>query len=834
LAVAMSAARLVGRRPWHAGLAAFAGGLGLGESPVALVAVVGVATAGALLALRAPRLAAACGVLVLGGAALGDLRMAALDGPAAELRDSQPAHLRAHLLTLPQAGPFGSSAEVEVVQGRLRGARLLVRAPRWSPFPSRARVGTELVLEGRVRPLVPAHDASQSRDPPFDYAAYLRRRGVVGELFLDQAQVTGGRRGGVAGALDRMRERAERAVVAGVPGREAALLRGMVLGQDERIDQAIIEDWRDAGLAHLLAVSGQNVMLLAALALPLLVLAGFGLRLRMAAVAALIVVYVPLAGAGPSLQRAGVMGLAGIVAMSASRPASRWYALLLAATATLAWNPRAWADPGWQLSFAAVAGILTLGVPLQRALLRSAETLAAAGAAGAAGARSGGSAPGRAAGVAPPRGWLGAALRRALADGVAITVAATVATAPLLAHHFGSVPLAGLPANLLALPAVAPAMWLGMLKAALGQLDAVPADAAAAALGATAALPAGYLAAVAERFADVPGGQVGLPLGSATAVLAAYAAIAAAALGARVAARRLSPRATGWVGAWGAAPRSARRALAALLVAALALGAAAILAGPRPPDRLTVSFLDVGQGDATLIQHPDGTAVLFDAGPQEAAATRLLRRAGVDRLAAVVATHASRDHHGGLQAILDRYPVDLLLDGGDGTTDPSFRRLLRTAAARGIRRTQATAPLTLTLAQGDLRIRILSPPPRPPGPAPEDPNPRAVVAIVSSNGFDLLLSADAESDALLPLDLPNVDAIKVPHHGSSDPGLPAVLDRLDPEVAAIEVGPNTYGHPAPSTLAALRQAHVRTLRTDRDGTITLSPDRGRLHVDTER
>ena len=80
-------------------------------------------------------------------------------------------------------------------------------------------------------------------------------------------------------------------------------------------------------------------------------------------------------------------------------------------------------------------------------------------------------------------------------------------------------------------------------------------------------------------------------------------------------------------------------------------------------------------------------------------------------------------------------------------------------------------------------IRILSPLPRPPGPAPEDPNPRAVVAIVSSGAFDLLLSADAESEALLPLDLPDVEAMKVPHHGSSDPGLPEVLDRLRPEIA---------------------------------------------------
>ncbi len=142
-------------------------------------------------------------------------------------------------------------------------------------------------------------------------------------------------------SLDRMRERAEHAVAAGLPAREGALARGMVLGQDEEIDESTRQDWRDSGLAHLLAVSGQNVMLLVALALPLLALARLGPLARGGALLVLVALYVPLAGAGPSLQRAGIMGAAGIAAMMLSRPASRWYALLLAAAATLALSPRA-------------------------------------------------------------------------------------------------------------------------------------------------------------------------------------------------------------------------------------------------------------------------------------------------------------------------------------------------------------------------------------------------------------------------------------------------------------------------------------------------------------
>ena len=305
-----------------------------------------------------------------------------------------------------------------------------------------------------------------------------------------------------------MRARAERAVAAGLPPAEAALARGMVLGQDEEIDEATRQDWRDSGLAHLLAVSGQNVMLLVALAVPLLALARVGPRARGAALLVLVALYVPLAGAGPSLQRAGVMGMAGIAAMTLSRPASRWYALLLAAAATLALNPRASADPGWQLSFVAVAGILTIGRPLGRVLTGAGTEL-----------------------LRHPPKPLASALVRGIADAIAITLAATIATAPIVAFHFGAVPVAGLVANLLALPAVAPAMWLGMVKAALGLLGAAvpPAGGLAELLGPPARVPLGYLEGLAERCADLPGGRLTLPLDSPIAVGAAYGALVVAA-----------------------------------------------------------------------------------------------------------------------------------------------------------------------------------------------------------------------------------------------------------------------------------------------------------------
>ena len=200
------------------------------------------------------------------------------------------------------------------------------------------------------------------------------------------------------------------------------------------------------------------------------------------------------------------------------------------------------------------------------------------------------------------------------------------------------------------------------------------------------------------------------------------------------------------------------------------------------------------------------------------------------RLALVVATHASRDHHGGLKEVLSEIPTQAIVDGGDGSRDPDLAAAFTEARRRGARR---IVPLAgQTIRAGRLRVHVLGPPPRSPGAPPDDPNPRALTTVVSAGSFDLFLSGDAESPALLGYDLPRVDAMKVPHHGSADPGLPALLDRLRPTVAAIEVGEgNPYGHPAPSTLAALEQKVPHVRRTDRDGTVTLTVNGGGMALE---
>ena len=433
-----------------------------------------------------------------------------------------------------------------------------------------------LAIEGRLAPLGPPD-------------AYERRRGAHALLLAATIRATGARRGGLLGALDGVRDRSERALTRGLPAPQGGLARGMVLGQDAALTDAVRDDFRATGLAHLVAASGANVMLLAALVLALGAALGLGLSARLWLAVAIVAAYVPLAGGGPSIQRAAVMGIAGLIAALAGRPVSRWYALLLAAAVTLAWNPRAAADAGWQLSFAAVVAMLAL-VPGLLVRLNAAR------------------------------------VPRALAEALAVTLAATLGTAPLIALHFERRRSSRCRRTCSPRRRWRPSCGSGRSpRARAGRTRA------AAPFAALAALPLGYLtwlahtAAAALPFADVAVPSPGIAGAAACTSRSRWPCSPGG--GWRGAA---GARARRWRGLRGRRDRHARPA---------------VTAPGAPPRDLTISFLDIGQGDATLIQHGDA-AVLVDTGPPGAPVLARLRAAGVRRLDVLVATHDATDHDG--------------------------------------------------------------------------------------------------------------------------------------------------------------------------------------------
>jgi len=733
-------------RPWHVGLGAVVVGLVAGpRAPtVVLLAAVLVPALGSRATVRLALVAT-----LLTAALVGESRLHAIDATRLGPRIGHAVSSRVTLLETPRRRPFGA----RVAAVRLDGEHVLLRAARGVRWPTE-RVGSVLAVRGGLEAL-PDHERS------------LRARGVHAQLRADELVATGLTRGGLPGIVDGLRARAQAALDEGVPWQQAALLRGMALGDDAGLPDQVRDEFRASGLSHLVAASGQNVMLLAALVLAVCAVVGLGLHARLALVLAMIAIYVPLAGAGPSIQRAGVMGAAAVVAVLASRPAARWHALLLAAAVTLTLNPRAVEDVGWQLSFAAVVAILLLATRLRDGLAH--------------------------------RG-----LPSGLAEATALTGAATLGTAPLIAAHFGQASLVSLPANVAAAPAVAPTMWLGMTSAAVGQVSPV----LATPFTALAGFPAAYVMWIAHVASGMPGAQATVPVAAvAVACLVAMLAIAS---------------------------RRARPVAAFVLVAALAIAVVVSRSqagAATTPAGLRVTFLDVGQGDATLIQRR-GAAILFDTGPPDGPILARLRRAGVRRLDLLAVTHAQDDHDGGAAAVLRAMPVGMVLDGRDGVRDGAGARMAAEASRRSVRLVVPRAGQTLTV--GGVTVRVLwpaaAPAVREPG---ADPNQRAIVAEAKADSVRILLTADAESDVLSGLDLEPVDVLKVSHHGSADPGLPAVLARLHPRLAAIEVGRhNRYGHPATSTVRALASAGAAVVRTDRDGSIRVEPAGGELRIQT--
>ena len=725
-------------------LVAVAGGLAAAAAggAVALLAVSAAPLVAWLLGLPASRVVLACAA-ALAGLLVGGVREAELRPP---VLPSRLEATRATVQEAPRAERFGWRTFARA--GR---ARLLVRGrgrpPAWP-------AGTIVVLDGAVR-----------RPDPAD--GWLRSRRVAGIIFV-QGGLVAGRRGGLSGLVDLVRGRAQEAIVGALEPEPAALLAGMVLGDDSAMSPGLRERLRRTGLGHIGAASGANVALLVGLVLSACGLAGLARVPRLCVAGGSVAFYAAVCGGGPSILRATVMGLATLAAAVASRPPARAYAFSLALVVTLALDPGAWRDVGWQLSFAAVAGIALFAGPLRERASR--------------------------AGLPGP-----------LAEPAALTLAATVATAPVAAVAFGTFSPVSLPANVLVGPLVAPATWLGMVAALAGQGG--PALARPFAL--LAALPVAGILAVARGLSAIPFAQVGVSV-----LPAALLSLAAAsALGAVTRpAHRKTLLAAGGV------------ALAGLvLVPALRPGPSP---GPPRPGTARVSFLDIGQGDATLLQSR-GESLLVDAGPDAGPVVERLRDAGVDRLGALLVTHAQADHLGGADRVIEEVGVGLLMDGRDGVVEREGSEMARAAIAHGVPTRTPRAGDVIRV--GAFSVRVLSPAGRrSPG---ADPNLRSVVLRVDGPGLSVLLGADAESEVLGPLAPGPVDVLKVSHHGSDDPGLASLLKALHPALAVIPVGsPNPFGHPAPTTLKTLTAAGVPTLRTDPGGSVSVEARHGTLRV----
>lgn len=702
----------------------------------------------------------------------------------------------------------GYAVDVERVEGHPASGRLYITQMGGTApgFGERVEVQGSLKLpEGAPTP------------GGFDRAEYLARQGI--HLVMD----TGGAQRLGPGAVNPLqraavavRIRLEGVLKAALPPRDAGLMAGLLFGSRTDLPDDIKEAFRASGVFHLLAVSGGNI---AMITLPLIILLRrAGLKRRAAALAAIgvVVFFVLLTGAGPSVLRAGLMAVLVLLGEALQREKDAINTLGAAIFLLLIWSPGLLFDIGFQLSAGATLGILLFTRPIQQWLAPRLQRRL--------GEKAG--------------GWLAA--------GLSVTLAAQCLVEPLSLYHFGATSLIAPVANLLVLAFLEPVVQVGLGTVLAGLALAW----LAWLLGWVLRAGLWLLVLLVKAMAAIPGAylEVGrLPL---TGVILWFAAVALVAFPSlRVALRERLAACWQWWSLNGLTARlGAVAGVAALVITALTWR----LALADPPDTLTVTFLDVGQGDSILIQAPGGGSMLVDTGvamapdPQrkrqgfDAGAEVVvpyLAREGIRRLDYLVLTHPDQDHAGGGPAVLQRLSVGKVMYSGENPSEKGYVQALEMARQKGIPLRSPVAGEQVDLGGGVL-LDVLNPPAQRFEGTRSDDNSNCIVLRLRYRRTAMLLTCDLEAVAeerLVADGIPlRADVLKAAHHGSGHSSTPEFLAAVQPRWAIISVGRrNPYGHPHRDTLKRLKNAGAEVFRTDQQGAITVKTDGLQIRVSGE-
>jgi len=579
------------------------------------------------------------------------------------------------------------------------------------------------------------------------------------------------------GVLARLRTRTG-AVIDALYGEQAPLARALLIADERDISPEVRRKFADAGIIHMLSVSGLHVAVLAEAIVLVAMLAGVSTRRAELVAVLTITVFVAFVGAPSPAVRSAAMYAALVASRRLQRPTSPWALLALGAAVPL-FEPRVSGEIGYHLSVVGMAALVAAGRLSRRLPMNG----------------------------LPP--WA----RRVTRETVA-TLVASLATAPIVAWHFGRVSLAAPVTNLAAAPLFGlaqPALFLSLAVAPIRPLAQLIADGTGLLLGG--------IDRVGEVGAAIPWSALDVIPSAMTAWLVA-----------------------GSVGALLAA--CASRYWARPLVLALS-GAAAALWWPvvRPAgDALELHVIDVGQGDAIALRTPRWRWILVDAGDAwrtsdagERVVAPYLRRRGGD-VAVMVMSHPHADHIGGAAAVLRLLPVAAVWDGGFLQASEVYQGVLAAARERGVAWHPVRRGRT-TVVDG-VRLSVLAPDSLTAARAP-DANAASVVIMAEYRQTRVLLTGDLEREGEADLvrhlgDSLRADILKVGHHGSATSTSEPFLDAVAPRLALVSVGAgNRYGHPNAGVMERFRNRKTPVLRTDDEGTVVATIGGGWIRVTTD-
>ena len=598
---------------------------------------------------------------------------------------------------------------------------------------------------------------------------------------------------------------------------DAALPIALLIGDRSGIDDELARNFRSAGLAHLLAISGLHVSLIGGMAMTASALA-FGRRraFYLLIPLATVLIYATLAGLAPPVARAAIMFSIFVLGKSMGRGSHTLAALALAAWLMVALEPAILASLSFQLSFTAMLGIAFVAPALDNfteiAALKdkNARRLSLAG----------------------------RALRFVLGS-LAVSFAAILGTLPLIALHFDAVPIWGALATLFAVPAMPILIISSAILAVIGQF---PVPFVAEVVAVPVQVTTIYLTRVSELFAYLPPTPVDTGAWSAWLTIGYYGVFVVLILSWR----RLSNAAHR---VWQAliklnnrptstAPDAIRAPLgmtAAFLIAGI-VGWGGTLAQTDSKPYLSIRFLETTHGESIFIETPNGNRMLIDGGGDASeiadTLTRMLPLTNRS-INVVMLTHSDADHVGGLPDVVRRFSVHTIMHSGLNSSSEIFTNWLE--AIENHDDVNIAQPGTSIGLDKGVYLEVISSGCPAASLSCSNDNNTSVVTKLSFGDVSFLLTGDIEksAEAMLASSVSNLHAtvLKAPHHGSITSSTEAFIDAVDPAVAVIAVGSeNRYGHPHPEVLGRLNNAvgEERVFRTDTMGTVEFRTDGQRL------